>query len=357
MQPHAFQKRILNWYQRHGRHDLPWQKNPTAYRVWVSEIMLQQTQVTTVLPFYKAFMKRFPSLKALASAPLDDVLAHWSGLGYYARARNLHKAASQIYTQNKGRFPTRLDSVMALPGIGRSTAGAILAFSMHQPTPILDGNVKRVLTRFFGITQWPGKKTVHDKLWDIAEQYTPQTKTGDYNQAMMDLGATICKRTQPVCTKCPIQSNCRAWHLDKVDLIPAKKPKTKARPQKAAFMLMIQDRQSKSIFLQKRPASGIWGGLWSFPECAIDVDVVQWCKDTFALNVTLSAQWPPYPHQFSHYEFIIHPVVLALSGRQCVLPECVDQIWQSPTDSLPGGMPAPVSKLLSRVFHPQEELI
>ena len=354
MHPKQFQQCVLSWYQRHGRHDLPWQHNPTAYRVWVSEIMLQQTQVNTVIPFYRAFMKRFPNIKLLATAELDEVLTHWSGLGYYARARNLHKTAKYIYEQYYGRFPKTLTDIMALPGIGRSTAGAIGSFAMKQPTPILDGNVKRVLARFCGIMEWPGQKNVHDALWKVAEHFTPQQNTAAYNQAMMDLGSIICKRSQPRCIQCPLQNHCQARRQQLIEKIPAKKPQLKSRPKKAIQMLLIQRLNPHAIFLEKRPALGIWGGLWSFPECSTDENVVDWCKSHLKIQAVVQTRWPLLYHQFSHFELAIHPVLLQFKKFNSVMMESIDQVWHIKENKNPGGIAAPVAKLLSRVFTTEE---
>ena len=216
---------MIAWFAQHGRKDLPWQQDPTPYRVWVSEIMLQQTQVRTVIPYYQRFMQAFPDLRALAAAPLDQVLHHWSGLGYYARARNLHRAAQRIRDDHAGRFPEDIEVVMRLPGIGRSTAGAVLSLACGQRHAILDGNVKRVLARFHAVEGWPGKTAVLEQLWALAEAATPQRDVAAYNQAMMDLGATLCRRGTPECPSCPLQSDCRACKLGRQSEFPAPRPR------------------------------------------------------------------------------------------------------------------------------------
>jgi len=242
----AFAARLLAWFQRHGRHDLPWQKRRTPYRVWVSEIMLQQTQVATVIPYYQRFMARFPTAQVLADAPIDDVLHLWTGLGYYARARNLHKAAQIIRDRHGGRFPRAMEAVQELPGIGRSTAGAILAIATGQRHPILDGNVKRVLTRHGAIPGWPGDKRVEERLWELAERYTPKAHAADYTQAIMDLGATLCTRSKPRCEACPVAVDCAARGLGKQTKFPASKPR-KLMPVRRTRMLLLLAEES--IFL------------------------------------------------------------------------------------------------------------
>ena len=271
--PDSFAERLLAWFDVHGRKDLPWQVDD-SYAIWISEIMLQQTQVQTVIPYYERFMLRFPDAVALADAPLDEVLHHWSGLGYYARARNLHAAAEIVRDQHGGRFPTSFDDVEALPGVGRSTAGAIIALSSGERHPILDGNVKRVLARHAAIDGWPGKTDVANALWALAEEHTPTERVADYTQAIMDLGATLCTRSRPRCAACPVHADCRACAMDAVERFPGKKPK-KAKPRKVTTMLMAVSRDS--LYLERRPAAGIWGGLWSLPE--VDNDGIDdWCE-------------------------------------------------------------------------------
>ena len=233
-----FAERLLAWFDDNGRKDLPWQQNVTAYRVWVSEIMLQQTQVQTVIPYFNRFVDRFPDVGALATAKQDEVLSHWSGLGYYARARNLHKAAQQIVLEHGGRFPETLDAVIGLPGIGRSTAGAILALAKGQRHAILDGNVKRVLARFDAIAGWPGKAQVAADLWAIAERYTPDERAAGYTQAIMDLGATLCTRSKPACDRCPVSGDCEALRTDSVEAYPGRKPKV-TKPLKTTTMVLV----------------------------------------------------------------------------------------------------------------------
>lgn len=264
-----FAARVLEWYSACGRKALPWQANRTPYRVWVSEIMLQQTQVATVIPYYRRFVDAFPDVAALAGAGLDDVLRHWSGLGYYARARNLHRAARAVVEQHGGRFPERVEDAVALPGIGRSTAGAILSLACGQRHPILDGNVKRVLARYHAVEGWPGKSSVSSELWAHAECHTPHESVAEYNQAMMDLGATVCTRT-PDCDACPVRGDCRARNLGLQRRYPGRREK-RAKPRRRTHMaLALFDG---AVYLEKREASGIWGGLWSLPEFVSTADI------------------------------------------------------------------------------------
>lgn len=262
--PDRFARNLLHWYDKHGRHDLPWHHNRNAYRVWVSEIMLQQTQVTTVIPYFEAFMARFPDVRALASAPEDDVLSHWSGLGYYARARNLHKAAKQVVMEFGGEFPADQETLESLTGIGRSTAAAILAQAFGKRATILDGNVKRVLARYHAVPGWPGQSAVLNKLWEHAENHTPEERVKDYTQAIMDLGAMVCTRNKPECKTCPVNDGCQAYNRDEVQRYPGPKPR-KEKPEKTTWMLILEDTKGR-ILLERRPPTGIWGGLWSLPE-------------------------------------------------------------------------------------------
>lgn len=339
-----FSQLILAWYDAHGRHDLPWQKNKTPYRVWVSEIMLQQTQVKTVIPFYRKFMRSFPSLKSLAQAPIDDVLSHWSGLGYYSRARNLHKTAEIISSQYKGRFPKTLEALESLPGIGRSTAGAILSLAMQTPATILDGNVVRVLARYSAQAGWPGDSAVRKQLWQIAAYFTPTTRCGDYNQAMMDLGSMTCARSKPSCQNCPINEGCEAYHDQTTHLFPEKKAKLK-RPQKQVFMLVCENQHGE-ILLLKRPPSGIWGSLWSFPECDDEKAIKMLCQQRFHCQLLEHTFLPKFKHVFSHFELLISPIKLSVKSRMARAMDSNTQVWYNSSNVLPGGIPAPVEKLL-----------
>lgn len=262
--PAKFANKVLGFYHQHGRKDLPWQQNPTPYRVWVSEVMLQQTQVKTVIPYYQKFMQRFTDVEELAKADIDEVLHHWQGLGYYSRARNLHSCAKQVVNEFKGKFPDNLEAMQSLPGIGRSTAGAILSLAMGKATPILDGNVKRVLARVFLVDGWYGKASVAKELWQLTEDYTPKKSTAEFNQAMMDLGASFCSRSRPQCELCPLSNDCLAFIHGKTAEYPHKKPKKTIPTRHAVLDLSVN--QNNQIRLQKRPPAGIWGGLWSLPE-------------------------------------------------------------------------------------------
>lgn len=351
MNPTQFQQAILKWFDRHGRKDLPWQQDKTPYRVWVSEIMLQQTQVATVIPYFEKFMSRFPSLLELANARSDEVLHHWSGLGYYARARNLHKAAQLIRDDHQGEFPQHFDAVVALPGVGRSTAGAILSLACGQTHAILDGNVKRVLARFFAIEGWPGNTRVADVLWQKAEQFTPRLtfkdRIADYNQAMMDLGAGICTRSRPQCTACPLQSTCSACQSGQQTDYPGKKP-GKIIPVKQTKMLMLLNPMH-GVLLERRPPTGIWGGLLGFPELASHQSPGTWCKQTLGLKATHQIEWPVTRHTFSHFHLDITPVLLHVDNPSDRVMEAERWVWYK-DDSTTGGLAAPVKRLLTELL-------
>jgi A/G-specific adenine glycosylase len=344
----TFSQKILTWFDKHGRHDLPWQKNPTAYRVWVSEIMLQQTQVTTVIGYFEKFMHRFPTLSKLANASLDEVFELWSGLGYYARAKNLHRTAQIIKTKHKGKFPTKYDAVLELPGIGRSTAGAILSISTEQRYAILDGNVKRVLSRHFAIEGWAGNPKTLEKLWAHSEKTTPIKRVADYTQAIMDLGATVCTRSQPKCTECPIASTCKAQKLDRVKFYPSSKPKAKI-PTKSTLVIMLVSLKNNLILLEKRDIKGIWGGLWSLPECPLETNLQTWCKKIFKLNTKKTTPWEPFRHTFTHFHLNIHPILCEISAQQKSISTTSNYQWHSipKTDTL--GLAAPIRGLLKKL--------
>ena len=311
-----FAQTALAWFDKHGRKHLPWQQNISAYSVWISEIMLQQTQVTTVIPYFERFMRAFPTVTDLANAPQEDVLHHWTGLGYYARARNLHKAAQQIAQMHNGIFPTDFDAVLALPGIGRSTAGAILSIAYHQNHPILDGNVKRVLARFFAVEGWPGNKKVEDELWRFATQLTPSERIADYTQVMMDLGATLCTRSKPKCEECPLQSHCLAFASGRQVELPHKKPK-QSIPSKYTTVIipMLFDR----VLMTKRPEEGIWGGLWwfggEFTSTAQKLDNLPTIYAALGEQYTVASTelLSEFKHTFSHFHLHIQPVILYLT--------------------------------------------
>lgn len=344
----TFSPKLLAWFARNGRHDLPWQHDITPYRVWVSEIMLQQTQVKTVIPYFERFMQSFPDLKALASASQDEVLGHWAGLGYYARGRNLHKAAVMIRDEFEGEFPASFDDILSLPGIGRSTAGAILSISLGQRYAILDGNVKRVLSRYLALEGWPGEKSNEQKLWSVADRLTPDVDFNHYAQAIMDLGATLCTRSKPQCGACPVADSCDARQQDRVTEFPFSKPK-KTKPIKKSYFLILENQQGQ-VLLRQRPQQGIWGGLWSFPEYAC----LQSCQADVkrAETETESAQslveWEVFRHTFSHYHLDIHPVVYQGVRENSMQfdGEWVNkqQLCQAEVSL---GVPAPISKIMT----------
>lgn len=336
-----FQRLVLRWFDSHGRKTLPWQQDITPYRVWVSEIMLQQTQVTTVKPYYEKFMAAFPDVASLAATSLDEVLALWSGLGYYARARNLHKAAQMI--QMRQHFPDNLDGLMALPGIGRSTAGAILSIAFRQRAPILDGNVKRVLTRYQAIDGWPGAKDVESQLWSLSEQLTPHERVADYTQAMMDLGATVCTRSQPRCANCPLNHACSAYLSGTVKHYP-KSRLAKALPVKQCVMLLIRDA-SGSILLEKKPPAGVWGGLWSLPECASEDEVSAWCLGRNLYVIKREAGFT-IRHTFSHFHLDFTPIFIEAQSEEAEIADNTRFSWHSSEQLVQLGLPAPIKKLL-----------
>jgi A/G-specific adenine glycosylase len=336
-----FAARVLAWFDVHGRKDLPWQRDIHPYRVWVSEIMLQQTQVTTVIPYFERFMASFPDVTVLADAGEDEVLRLWSGLGYYARARNLHKSARMIRDEHDGSFPTDFESVLALPGIGRSTAGAILAIARGQRHAILDGNVKRVLARHAAIDGWPGSTAVSKAMWSLAEAYTPQSRVNDYTQAIMDLGATLCTRSRPVCGDCPVQADCSAYAAGDTGRYPGKKPKRDKPLRQTTMILAVAGDE---LYLERRPASGIWGGLWSLPET--EGDALHWCGATLSGAPAEVVEWSMLRHSFSHYDLDIQPVVLRIDNASNTLHDSENVRWVSLDAEMPGGIAAPVRKLI-----------
>ncbi len=312
MTPQSFNGAVLDWYDRHGRQDLPWQQNITPYRVWVSEIMLQQTQVSTVLGYFDRFMTALPTVAVLANAPEDEVLHLWTGLGYYTRARNLHKTAQSVVEQHGGEFPRDVEQLAELPGIGRSTAGAIASISMGLRAPILDGNVKRVLARYLAQDGYPGEPKVARQLWDAAERFTPQERVNHYTQAMMDLGATLCTRSKPSCLLCPLVEGCRAHLLGRETDFPVPKPR-KALPQKRTLMPILANREG-AILLYRRPSTGLWGGLWSFPELE-DLAALDPLAQRHALRLGERRELPGLTHTFSHFQLAIEPWLVARRRR------------------------------------------
>lgn len=344
MSPEQFSNAVLDWFDRHGRHDLPWQQGITPYRVWVSEIMLQQTQVATVLGYYDRFMHALPTVEALAAAAEDEVLHLWTGLGYYSRARNLHRTAKIVVEQHGGEFPRSVDELAELPGIGRSTAGAIASISMGLRAPILDGNVKRVLARYQAQDGYPGEPKVAKRLWDAAERFTPRERVNHYTQAMMDLGATLCTRTRPSCLLCPLREGCRAHQLGRETDYPESKPR-KELPQKRTLMPLLASRDG-AILLYRRPASGLWGGLWSLPELD-DLAALDPLAARHALELGERRALPGLTHTFSHFQLAIEPWLIRVEQASPVMAEA-DWLWYNLATPPRLGLAAPVKKLLKR---------
>lgn len=340
-----FSQTVLRWFDKHGRKHLPWQQNITPYRVWLSEIMLQQTQVTTVIPYFERFTQKFPDVKRLAAAPIDEVLHLWTGLGYYARARNLHRCAQMVVEQYAGEFPATVEALSALPGIGRSTAGAIVSIAFQQRAAILDGNVKRVLARYCAIDGWPGQTDTLNQLWTIAEAYTPKKRCNDYTQAMMDMGATLCTRSKPRCDICPLQAGCVAFAQGMQVAYPGKKPK-KELPVKEVQLIMLRN-MAGDIWLKQRPPQGIWGGLWSFPELAIHDDPITFAKQ-LGVKVVSQERWDCYRHTFSHYHLDITPVLIQIASTPKGVAEAAS-LWYNLHQPEALGLAAPVKKLLEKL--------
>jgi A/G-specific adenine glycosylase len=341
--PVQFQHALLAWFDRHGRNHLPWQQDINPYRVWVSEIMLQQTQVMTVIPYYLKFMARFPDVNALSTATIDDVLTYWAGLGYYARARNLHKAAKIIY--DRGYFPDTLEELIALPGIGRSTAGAILCIAFDKPHPILDGNVKRVLTRFCAVSYLTGSNQAQKQLWEISTQFTAVARIADYTQAIMDLGATICTRTKPACDKCPLSSGCKAFLLQTPTAYPVLRI-TKPLPTKNLIFLLAHTEQQ--VLLEKRPPTGIWGGLWSLPEFQDEPSAIDWCVMN-NLSMEEKRLGNQQRHTFSHYHLNYRALIVKTHDITHVIQETEKLSWHNNAQINHLGLSVPIKQLLN--FH------
>jgi A/G-specific adenine glycosylase len=336
----SFAQRIVEWQATHGRHTLPWQ-GADAYRVWLSEIMLQQTQVATVIPYYRRFVASFPHIRALAAASEDEVLAHWSGLGYYARGRNLHRAAKIISEKYGGQFPRDFDAIMELPGIGRSTAAAICALAYHECRAILDGNVKRVLARRLGMEGWPGDKSVEAQLWQHAEALLPSRNIAAYTQGLMDLGASVCTRSKPKCDACPARSDCVALNTGRIAELPAARPR-KNLPEKHACLLLLV--RGNDILLEKRPSAGIWGGLWSLPQFDDGTAALAWCAQQ-SIPVAHEAAMPEFTHTFTHFKLHISPLRLDLSRKppRTLAP---GMMWLKIEAALNAAIPKPVRGLL-----------
>jgi len=338
---------LLSWWDVNGRKNLPWQSNPTPYRVWVSEIMLQQTQVATVERYYERFLATFPDVIALADAGSDAVLHLWSGLGYYARARNLHRAARIVRDELGGEPPEDLDGWVMLPGIGRSTAGAILALAHDQRHPILDGNAKRVLARVFGVEGWTGSTANLKRLWELAQDCTSAKRPAHYTQAIMDLGATLCTRGRPDCAACPLAEGCRA-HLDgSTDRIPAPRPK-RQRGQRAAVVVLVV-RADGAVLLERRPDSGIWGGLWCFPEAGAVDDVADWCRFRTGVAPGAIRVRPTVSHSFTHFDFDMTPVEAHVGSVPARVMDGDRWLWYNPGAPAVVGIAAPVARMLESV--------
>jgi A/G-specific adenine glycosylase len=342
-----FQKAVLDWFDQYGRKDLPWQLAIDPYRVWVSEIMLQQTQVQTVIPYFQQFMMILPTVADLAEAHEDQVLHLWTGLGYYARARNLHRTAQRVMAEFDGEFPAEIEQLMELPGIGRSTAGAIRSIAFGLPAAILDGNVKRVLARYAAIEGWPGKAATQKQLWELAETMTPAPRVADYNQAMMDLGATLCTRSSPDCEQCPLVATCKARAENRQADFPGRKPR-KALPVKSTIMLMVVNSAGET-YLEKRPGQGIWGGLWSFPEVDSEEKARQFCQDRFSADPASMQLWEPLRHTFSHYHLDIQPALVRLENVPDTIMEGGRQLWYNSAQPESLGLAAPISRLLEEL--------
>lgn len=344
MQAAQFSAQVLDWYDKYGRKTLPWQIDKTPYKVWLSEVMLQQTQVATVIPYFQRFIARFPTVIDLAAAPLDEVLHLWTGLGYYARARNLHKAAQQVADLHKGVFPQTFDEVAALPGVGRSTAGAILSLSLGMHFPILDGNVKRVLSRCYAVGGWPGKKEIEKRLWDISSDVTPAKGVERFNQAMMDLGAKVCTRSKPKCELCPLNQGCVAWANHSWAQYPGKKPK-QTLPERTGYFLLMQN--GNDVFLTQRPPSGLWGGLFCFPQFEDEVTLQEWLA-TRGIPADSLTRLTAFRHTFSHFHLDIVPILLNLS----TITTCMDEgsaLWYNLAQPPSVGLAAPVERLLQQL--------
>jgi A/G-specific adenine glycosylase len=345
-----FAKQIITWQQQSGRHDLPWQNTRDPYQIWVSEIMLQQTQVNAVIGYYAKFMARFPDVATLAAAPLDDVMQHWAGLGYYARARNLHKSAVMIMAHFGGVFPGTFDEVLSLPGIGRSTAAAICAFAYGQRGAILDGNVKRVLARRFGVTGDVRSKLIEEQLWQVAEREVPNNDIEAYTQGLMDLGATVCTRGQPSCLLCPLRRQCVAFNDGMIDQLPGRGARKETPHRQTRMLVMLH---ANSVLIERRPPTGIWGGLWSLPEIAMESDVLAVAKSKFGITPSKGRRPRPLAeieHGFTHYSLTIYPTEIAVAKRELSAEE-PGILWLDLADISTAALPAPVKKILLALEH------
>lgn len=355
----AFSATLMAWQKQHGRHTLPWQNTRDAYLIWLSEIMLQQTQVSAVIGYYQRFLQRFPDLASLAAAPVEDVMAQWSGLGYYTRARNLHKCAQRVVAEYGGVFPSDPVLLADLPGIGRSTAAAIAAFSSGRRAAIMDGNVKRVLARVYGVDTYPGERKTEEMMWRRAEALLPEQGIESYTQGLMDMGATLCTRSKPDCARCPMQTRCVAYNTGRTAELPVRKPK-KASPEKHAVMLLIID--DDAVLLEQRPPTGIWGGLLSLPELAGHVaapdeeedgskDVKGAADDELLRAVEPFGTMESYErlntvtHVFTHYKLHIAPYRITLAQRRMMAAQAA-YVWLPLAQLGEAALPAPIKKLL-----------
>jgi len=341
----GFAAKIVAWQKRHGRHDLPWQGTRDPYAIWVAEIMLQQTQVATVIPYYLRFLARFPDVAALAAAPLDEVLRLWSGLGYYSRARNLHRAAQAIMGEHRGQFPRNVEAVAALPGVGRSTVAAICVFAFGRRHAILDGNVKRVLARHRGVKGYGGNKKVADALWQEAQRRLPRRNVEAYTQGLMDLGATVCTRSRPQCGACPVHRGCIAYQRGWTGKVPAPRPR-KRRPHKSTLMLALV--RAGEVLLEKRPPSGIWGGMWCLPEARRRTDIEAHCLKRFSAHIIEVDELPKIAHGFTHFKLDIRPLRLRVSALVPDVPE-PGLIWLPVEEARRAAIPAPVRRILAQL--------
>lgn len=341
----GFAAKLVAWQKRHGRHDLPWQGTRDPYAIWVAEIMLQQTQVATVIPYYVRFCQHFPDVPALATAPLDEVLRLWSGLGYYSRARNLHRGAEIIVREHGGRFPARFEEVAALPGVGRSTAAAICVFAHGARHAILDGNVKRVLARRFGIAGYPADKRVADRLWRQAERMLPRRDVEAYTQGLMDLGATVCTRARPKCAACPVRGDCVAVKRGWVAKLPSRKARAPL-PHKRTTLLALTC--AGEVLLEKRPVSGIWGGMWCLPEAVPKTDIATFCLKRFGAHVREVKKLRTIAHGFTHFKLDIRPLHVHVSA---LVPHAAEpgRVWLSLEEARQAAIPAPVKRILAQL--------
>lgn len=344
-----FSTRLLAWQREHGRHDLPWQGGTDPYRIWLSEIMLQQTQVDTVIPYYQRFLARFPDLGALAAAPVEDVMALWSGLGYYARARNLHRAAQVVVAAHGSTFPRSAAAIAALPGVGRSTAAAIAAFAFGERAAILDGNVKRVLCRIFGVDGFPGERAVEQRLWALAESLLPAREIGRYIQAQMDLGATLCTRTRPACARCPFHDDCVARRTGRIAELPAPRPK-KAVPRRSARCAVIV--RDGAVLLERRPPAGIWGGLLALPEIPPEAtDIPAWVAQRSGIATGPVQPLAPLTHTFTHFVLELQPLLLHAAAARGLADDGTLS-WLPLAARADAALPAPVRRILDGLATP-----